>query len=110
MLRFGDLMVAMALFASAGTLHIAAQNSVHPERKILDKVVPAYPQLAKRTNLTGVVKLEVVIRPNGTVKSARPLGGNPVLIDSAIEAVQKWRFEPAQQQTLEIVQVRFEPQ
>ena len=56
---------------------------------------------------SGVVKLEVVVRGNGSVKSAKVLGGSPLLIDSATEAVSKWKFEPAPQETTEVVQVQF---
>jgi TonB family protein len=79
------------------------------ERKIVDKVSPVYPALAKRMNLRGMVKLEVVVRPNGTVKSAKVMGGNPVLVDSAADAVQKWKFEPTANETTGIVEVSFEP-
>jgi len=66
-----------------------------------------YPDLAKRTHLSGVVKLEIVIRANGTVKSVRPVGGNPVLIGAATVAVNKWRFEAGSEETSEVVQLTF---
>jgi outer membrane biosynthesis protein TonB len=53
--------------------------------------------------------MEVLIRPDGTVKSSRVLGGNPVLLQSAADAVRKWRFESATEETAEIVMVTFEP-
>lgn len=109
MLRFSGLMLVAALSAIAGTPPVGAQAASPAERKIIDKTAPVYPPLAKRTNIRGVVKLEVVVRPNGTVKSTRVLGGNPVLIDSAKDAVQRWKFEPGPQETTEIEQIRFEP-
>jgi TonB family protein len=57
-----------------------------------------------------MVKLEVVVRPNGSVKSTRTLGGSPALIEAATDAVRKWKFEAAQEETTEIVQLMFEPQ
>ena len=54
--------------------------------------------------------LEVDLRQNGSVKSANALGGNPALIQSAIDAVRKWKFEAAPEETTEIVQIMFEPQ
>jgi outer membrane biosynthesis protein TonB len=36
------------------------------------------------------------------------LGGNPVLVEAAQDAVSKWKFEPSQSETTEIVQVGFE--
>jgi TonB family protein len=103
------LVLVTALSAIAGALPVGVQAASPPERKIIDKIAPAYPPLARRTNIRGVVKLEVVVRPNGTVKSTRVLGGNPVLIDSAKDAVQQWKFEAGPQETTEIEQIRFEP-
>jgi TonB family protein len=93
-----------ALFSPVGM----AQKTDHAERKILSKVSPAYPDLAKRMHVGGVVKVEVVVRSNGSVKSARALGGNPVLIESATEAVHKWKFETAAAETTEVLQLTFE--
>ena len=44
------------------------------------------------------------------MKSTRVLGGNPVLVDAAIDAVGKWKFETAQNETTEVLQVAFEGQ
>jgi TonB family protein len=76
------------------------------ERKAVNKVQPAYPDLAKKTNVYGTVKVEVVIAPNGTVRTMHPLGGHPLLIKSALEALKKWRYEPGPETTT-IVEFRF---
>ena len=90
----------------------AAQNSNLPisDRKVTSRVAPAYPELARRMRLQGTVKIEAVVKPNGTVKSTRVLGGNPVLVDAATEAVTKWKFESGPSETMEIVQLTFAPQ
>lgn len=72
------------------------------------RVPPKYPDLARKTHIHGIVKVEATVRPNGSVKSTRVLGGNPVLVDAAVEAVVKWRFEAGQYETAEIVQVVFD--
>ena len=82
--------------------------SPNSARKVTQRVAPDYPELARRMHIHGVVKVEAVVRPNGTVKSTRVLGGNPVLVDAASEAVGKWKFQPAQAETTEVVQVSFE--
>ena len=79
-------------------------------RKIIFRVQANYPELARRANLQGNVKVEATIRPNGTVKSTRVLGGNPVLVDAASEAVSKWKFEPGPNETTQMVEVKFGPQ
>ena len=85
-----------------------AQKQDHDDRKVLSKVAPVYPDLAKRMHVGGVVKVEVVVGAKGAVKSTRVLGGNPVLIESATDAVRKWKFEAASADTTEILQVTFE--
>jgi len=53
--------------------------------------------------------MEVVVRANGSVRSIKVLGGNPVLAQSAMDAVHQWIFEPAAEETNEFVQIVFEP-
>lgn len=106
------LRTAISVFAVALSLtfSVAAQNSpAATSRKVVARVAPNYPELAKRMHLQGVVKVEAVVRPNGTVKSTRILGGNPVLVDAATEAVNKWKFEPGPSETSELVQLTFRP-
>lgn len=79
-------------------------------RKVVSRIAPAYPELAKRMHLQGVVKVEAVIRPNGAVKSTRALGGHPVLVNAATDAVNKWRFEPGASETTEVIELTFIPQ
>ncbi len=70
------------------------------------------PDLAQRVHLQGTVKLAVTVPATGDVKSSRPLGGNPVLIEAATTAARKWKFEPAQGETTEgetteVIEFRF---
>ena len=58
-------------------------------------------------HIHGVVRVEAIVRPNGSVKSTRVLGGNPVLVDAAADAVAKWKFAASQGETTEIVQLVF---
>jgi protein TonB len=84
-----------------------AQESL--ERKVKSKVEPAYPEIARRMGLTGTVKLQVVVAANGAVKETHPLGGHPILINAAMDAVKKWRFESASTESTGTVEFRFEP-
>jgi TonB family protein len=86
-----------------------AQQSTAPahERKVVARTAPEYPQLAQHMHIQGVVKVEAIVRSNGTVKSTRLLGGNPVLVDSALAAVGKWKFEATPGETTEVVQLTF---
>lgn len=107
--RLGSFTVVAALSAGLCLGTSAAQAQGHATRKTIEKVAPVYPDLAKRMHIAGVVKLEVVIQPNGNVKSTRVVGGNPVLIQSATDAVRKWKFEAASDETVGVVELTFEP-
>ena len=76
-------------------------------RKVTTRVAPACPELARRMHIQGAVKLELIVKPNGTVKSARVIGGNPVLVQAASDAVIKWKFEAGPSETTELVQLTF---
>jgi TonB family protein len=78
-------------------------------RRAKSKVQPAYPELARKMNITGIVKVQVTVSPNGTVKDAKVIGGHPVLASAALEAVKKWRFEPAAVESTGVVDFKFEP-
>jgi protein TonB len=72
-------------------------------------VAPEYPEIARKMGLTGSVKLELVIAPNGTVKDTKVIGGHPILVNAAVDAVKKWRFESASADTTKTVEFKFEP-
>jgi TonB family protein len=78
-------------------------------RKAKSKVSPVYPELARRMNITGVVKVRVTVAANGAVKDAKLLGGHPVLANAALDAVKKWRFETRPEESTETVEFRFDP-
>ena len=69
-----------------------------------------YPTLAHSMNIRGVVKLEALVAPNGTVKSVAVKGGHPILAQSAVTAVGHWKFEPAAHETKELVEIKFDPE
>ena len=77
-------------------------------RKTETRVAPVYPDLARRMRIAGIVKVIVVVAPNGTLKNTRVLGGNPVLVNAAVDALKKWKFEPASEETTGTVEFKFE--
>ncbi|MBX7221648.1 MAG: energy transducer TonB [Blastocatellia bacterium] len=58
------------------------------------KVMPAYPELAKKARVSGDVPVEVVISKTGKVIQARCLGGHPLFQKPALSAASQWRFQP----------------
>ena len=90
-----------------------AQENVKTEelsRKAKTKVAPIYPDVARRMNVSGTVRLSVVVAPNGTVRSSKVIGGHPVLVNAAIDAMKQWKFEPAPTESSGIVEFKFQPQ
>ncbi|HTT22283.1 MAG TPA: energy transducer TonB [Candidatus Sulfotelmatobacter sp.] len=110
-MRSGVLILTFLVVFSSVAAHAQSTTVASgSERKIASRVAPAYPELAKKMHIHGVVRIEAVVRPNGSVKSTRVIGGNPVLVEAAQDAVGKWKFEPAQNETTEVVQLAFEGQ
>src|SRR6266446_8639302 len=74
------------------------------DRKPKIKVAPVYPELAKRMNITGVVKVQITVSTNGSIKNVKLVGGHPVLATAAMDAVKRWRFETGPQESTGMVE------
>jgi len=77
-------------------------------RRLKSQVLPILPDMARQMNLQGAVRLEVDIAADGSVTSVRALGGHPILIQSAEQAVRKWRFQPGPASRT-VVEFNFHP-
>lgn len=102
----------LSIAAATGFLFVVlcfAQSATSEDgkRKAKSKVSPAYPELAKRMNVTGKVKIEVVIAPDGHVKSTRVIGGHPLLVQACQDAVKEWKFVAATEETTQVVEFEF---
>jgi len=64
------------------------------EKRIVTKVQPVYPEAARKAGMQGLVVLDAVIAPDGSVKRLRPVSGPKLLVQSATDAVKSWKFEP----------------
>ncbi|HTJ87065.1 MAG TPA: energy transducer TonB [Terriglobales bacterium] len=78
-------------------------------RKVLKNPKPAYPALARTMNLSGTVRLEAIVAPNGSVKAVDIKGGNPLLAQAAQFTVREWKWEKAEHETTELLEIRFTP-
>ncbi len=97
----------LALLVGLLSMGPSAFPQEQAKRKVKERVVPVYPELARRMRFTGKVKIEVVIATDGRVKSTRAIGGHPLLVNSAVEALQKWRFQPGNEETTEVLEFEF---
>ena len=78
-------------------------------RKLIVKVEAYYPPDLRRVRIGGTVRLELTVSAHGTVDNVTILGGNPILAQSAVNAVKKWKYAPADSQTTVRVSVDFDP-
>ena len=98
--------VLILVFAMARPI-VAQEGPRNGVRRVTEKSAPVYPELARRLNLEGVVKLTVTVAPDGEVKHSQVLGGNPVLAKAAQDAVKKWRWAASAQESKEEVELNF---
>jgi protein TonB len=104
--KFGvTAMIAVLLLGATGLAQTATTDE--SKRRIKSKTTPAYPELARRMNVSGKVKIEVVIAPDGHVKSTRVIGGHPLLVQTCQDAVKEWKFVAAAEETTQIVEFEF---
>jgi TonB family protein len=113
-LKFSALKFAAVLsltIAGAVALTATAQESAPASsvtsRKVRTKISPSYPALARQMNVAGRVKIEVTISSDGRVVNTRTVGGSPLLVGAATDAVKKWRYEPSSKESTEIVEFDF---
>ena len=99
----------MILAFSMAPAVMAQDGTAVGGRRVMERAAPVYPELARRLGLQGTVKLQVTVGPDGAVKQSEVLGGNPVLAKAAQDAVRKWRWAAAPQETKEQVQLNFRP-
>lgn len=97
--------VVLTLTLAPGS--ILSQDHVEGARKVVSRVAPQYPSLARSMNIQGTVKADVLVAPNGIAKSVEIKGGHPLLVQSAQNALREWKWEPAPHETHEIIELKF---
>ena len=75
----------------------------------MSQVSPQYPDLAKKMRIRGTVRVEALVAPSGKVKLTQVMGGSPVLVKAAVDAIEKWKWAPAPQETKELIELTFQP-
>jgi TonB family protein len=103
------VVVAAAVTVMVMGTTVIAQQSVTDEskRKVKARVAPVYPELARRMNVAGRVKIEVIIATDGHVRSVRPVGGHPLLLQACQDAVKEWKFVPSPEESTQILEFEF---
>ncbi|HLJ27634.1 MAG TPA: energy transducer TonB [Candidatus Angelobacter sp.] len=86
-------------------LAISTLAGSEQDRKLRSGEPPQYPELARRLNIRGIVRVQVTIAPDGSVKEVKELGGNPVLLLALTSAVKTWKYEAADRTS--VLEVKF---
>ena len=89
------LLLGIGLAIQTSPSYLLSQDQTVSERRILSRVVPKYPELARSMRLAGTVKVLVMVAPNGTPTSKTVVGGHPLLARAASDAIDKWRWATA---------------
>jgi TonB family protein len=104
--KFATTATVAVLLAGASAFSQTGSTD-ETKRKVKSKTAPAYPELARRMNVTGKVKIEVVIAPDGRVKTTRVVGGHPLLVQTCQDALKEWKFVSSSEETTQIVEFEF---
>jgi TonB family protein len=99
----------LAIVGVVAVASAIAQEQAPARRRIMSQVPPTYPELARKMQMIGTVKIRVVIATNGRLKSAQVMGGSPVLAKAATDALDKWRWVPDPRETTELIELDFHP-
>jgi periplasmic protein TonB len=62
--------------------------------KMIRRVMPIYPALAKQARISGTVRLEGKIARDGTISELKVMSGHPLLVPAALDAVRQWIYRP----------------
>jgi TonB family protein len=105
--RMAVLATLVATFAIPPQV-LRGQDAPEAKRAVKTKITPTYPELARRMNVHGKVKLEVTVAPDGTVKNVHAVGGHPLLVSASQDAVRNWKFEAGPKETIQIIEINFD--
>lgn len=104
------LLIALVLSFSLGAAGIAhgQQSSAEGVRRVVKRVEPRYPDMARKINLGGTVKVVAVVASDGNVRKVEPVGGSPLLVEAAQTAISQWKYVPGTE-SRETVELHFIP-
>lgn len=104
------ILCVVVLFLPLALAASSISSSDDGGRKVIHRIEPVYPELAKKMNISGIVKVRVLVSREGDIRSAEPLGGSPVLIDAVLDAIENWKYAPAAKETSIVLKFTFDEQ
>lgn len=105
--RTAALFCLLTALGASSSAPVQAQQQA--SRKLITRVAPKYPEYLQTHEIGGVVRLNVTVTPSGNVKSVTPVGGNPILLDAATDAVKQWKYAPSDSSDTFEVKLEFTP-
>lgn len=106
---YGSIAIIISFCLPSCSLLIAQDQTNTIARRIVTRIEPKYPEVAKRINIYGTVRISVNIAADGRVKTVRALGGSPLLVKACEDAVIQWRFSPTAAESTETIEIHFKP-
>src|SRR5215470_9191235 len=101
--KVAQILLAMGLSFAAAGAH--AQET----RKLLNNPTPVYPETARQFRLSGVVKVQVLIAPDGQIKDVKVIGGHPLLVSAVQDTLKNWKYAPASSESTATLVFNFHP-
>src|SRR5215510_12583980 len=99
------MQILMLLRFSFSASNLLAQEN----RKLVSNPTPVYPETAKRFRLSGVVKVQVTIAPDGQIRDIKVIGGHPLLVNAVQDTLKNWKYAPASSETSASLEFSFHP-
>jgi TonB family protein len=90
----GFLLVVFCLCSFAGAQEVVQVPASEAARHLVKRVPPEYPPLAAVARIQGKVILEIKISTDGSATLLRAISGHPLLVQSAMDVVNHWKYEP----------------
>lgn len=100
--------ILFALMAASAAISTPLR-AADADRAVKQRVAPTYPELAKRMHVSGVVRISATVAPDDSVSATKTVSGNHMLSGAAEDAVHKWKFVAAQEESTVEVNVEFKP-
>ena len=108
-LASGTVALMLCFTVGIAPTMLAQKSTSKSDRRVIVSVKPEYSDLLKHAQIGGLVRLKATVTAEGKVSSVDVVGGNPILAESAVAAVMKWKFAPGASQTVEEVTLSFSP-
>lgn len=77
-----------------GAPRIVTVSEAEIRKRSLSGAAPGYPQIARAARVEGLVRVELLVGPDGAVEQASIVEGHPMLDQAALDAARGWRFAP----------------